>query len=128
MVSKERIDQWKNRGTVPWEKVVEYSRRNMVSLEYLINGHGPAKRVDVEMGIMARESGAIYEVQTNQDATYQIASQIYAALQKLGGTMSPEKFAQTMRLLHRGILDEGKSGVPDQKVRETVSLAMEIIT
>ena len=33
----------RRRGTIPWERIVEYAEKNDVSLEWLIHGHQPVR-------------------------------------------------------------------------------------
>ena len=112
----------KKEGVVPWNRLVEYSRTRGVSLEFLVNGTGPVRREEVELG--AAEPGALYHVATDQDAVYQIAAAVYRAVHELGATVPPEKFAQIVRLLHRNMLERHETGVTYAQVLETVRLAV----
>lgn len=41
------VGLWRFRDTLPWDKLIEYSRTHGVSLEWLINGNGPARTADI---------------------------------------------------------------------------------
>lgn len=110
---------WRHRDSVPWEKIIDYSRARQVSLEYLVNGIGGTKRSDLVM-----EPGAIYRVTTNLDALYEIAADVYRALREAGGEIPPEKFGRLVRLVHREMLDKNENSVPYAKILEMVKLAV----
>ncbi len=99
----------KSSGSVPYDRIVEYSRARRVSLEYLLNGNGPSRITD-----MAMEPGAIYRVHTDQDAVYEIAGMVYKALlaedEEMGVTW--EKFMEMVKFVHRDMLDRGESKAP----------------
>ena len=115
LVSKRNISSYKERGTIPWEKLFQYSRRKKKSLEYIINGRGPSDATAVA------EPGAIYKVETDQDAVYDISAQVYAELVEQNKTADPDKFRQLVKLLHRQMLDTGN--VPSyETIKEMVYL------
>lgn len=119
MTSRRNISAWKERQSVPWEKLVAYCHRQQISLEWLINGRGP-----IFISDMAAEPGAIYRVETNQDAIYLLSSNIYRALQESEREIAPEKFADVVRLLHRDMLERKADEVPYEKVLRVVKLAV----
>lgn len=108
-VEKGRIEQWKFRDSIPWEQLVEYCRRERVSLEWLVNGRGTERVTD-----MAMEPGGIYRVHTDQDAVYAIAGMIYRALlsedEEIDVTW--EKFVEMVKFVHRDMLDRGETKAP----------------
>lgn len=116
-VSKEIVSQWKTRETIPWDRLIQYTRMEQVSFEWLINGHGPPRRRD-----LVAEPGAIYRVDTNHDALYRLAGDIYKAADEASARLTGEKFAQLMRLAHRETIDRGEP-VPYAKIVELVKLA-----
>ena len=117
-VETKRVSQWKYRGTPPYEKLVEYSRKQGISLDWLLNERGPMRIRDI-----VAEPGEIYRIATDQDAVYAIAGDVYRALQETGTTISPEKYQQTVRLLHRDMLQQDERTIPFDKVLEIVRLA-----
>lgn len=119
MTNKRNISAWKERGSIPWEKLLTYCQRHQVSLEWLINGRGPASVSD-----MAAEPGAIYRIETNQDAVYFLSSNVYRALLESDREIQPEKFAYIVRLLHRDMLDSNADEVPYEKVLGVMKLAV----
>lgn len=100
-MERRNLSSYKERGSVPWERVVEYCRRKQVSLEWLVNGRGPTHSTDI-----VAESGAIYQVDTSQDIVYSIAADLYAALE--GRKVEPDKLAHCIRLLHREAMEGGE--------------------
>lgn len=108
--------QWRSRQIVPWARVVRYSREHERSLEYLVNGHGPAQRIDLTDAVA--EPGAIYRVETDQDVVYKLAADIHACASEL----SDGKFLQALKLLHREYLDTGKYP-PQEKIAQLVRMA-----
>lgn len=116
--NRRNIAAWKERGSLPWERLDDYCRRRGVSLEWLVNGRGASRLTQ-----LVSEPGAVYQVATDQDVLYRIAADVYRALGEAGLSISPEKFAGIMRLLHRDMLDAGTEAVSYEKVREVVRLA-----
>lgn len=116
-VEQNNVSSWRTREIVPWTRVLEYARLKGVSMEWLLNGRGPKSTAD-----MISEPGAIYRVETNHDAMYLLAGDIYKAVDEVGVRISGEKFAQIMRLAHRETLDRGEP-VPYAKILELVKLA-----
>lgn len=117
--NKRNISAWKERGAIPWERLSAYCREREISLEWLINGRGPQSVLDI-----AAEPGAIYRVPTDQDAICLLSGDIYRALQETGREITPEKFADIVRLLHRDMLDRRLDRLPYEKVQHVVKLAV----
>jgi len=113
-VAERTVNTWKNRDSIPWERLFEYSRRKKVSLEWIINGRGPLLSTN-----MVTEEGAIYHVETDQDVVYDIAAQLHAALQ--GREIPADKFSQALKMLHRESIATGQPPAVD-KVTELVKL------
>lgn len=116
--NRRNIAAWKERGTLPWDRLYDYCQRQQVSLEWLLNGRG-ASRVTQ----LVAEPGAVYKLDTDQDVLYRIAADIYRALRQSDTELSPEKFAQVMRLLHRDMLDSRGQQIAYEKILEVVKLA-----
>lgn len=114
------VSNWKKRGTVPYEKLVEYAIRSGVSLDWLILDRGPMK-VDQ---FMVSEPGAIYKVRTNIDVVYRIAADVYLTLQPEGIEISPATFLEVVKTLHRDMLDRGEDSVPAARVAAFLRLAI----
>lgn len=114
-MSEKALEAQKSRDTVPWERLVEYSREKQVSLEYLVNGHGPARRAQLGVG----EPGAIYRVTTDQDAVYQLAAALRAASPQ---ALPAKKFQDALKLLHRELLETGRMP-PSEKIIQIAHLA-----
>ncbi|MDH5632938.1 MAG: helix-turn-helix domain containing protein [Gammaproteobacteria bacterium] len=110
----------KSRGIVPYEKLVRYSRKSGTSLDYIHHGRGPQK---LER-IITVEGGAAYHICTDQDAVYRIAEQVYLAAKTLDINLPADKFANTVRLLHRDLLDRGENDVSQDRVNELVKFAV----
>ena len=116
-ITKRNLANYKERGSIPWDKIFTYCRKNKVSMEWLVNGRGPQKNTD--FGIS--EPCSIYKVETDQDAVYDISAQVYAELVEQNKTADPDKFRQLVKLLHRQMLDTGN--VPSyETIKEMVYL------
>jgi hypothetical protein len=116
-VTKRNVSSYKERGTIPWEVLLEYGRRRKVSMEWLLNGRGP---IDNEILAVA-EPGVVYKVETNQDAVYDIAAQVYTELLAEGKQPGADKFRQLVKLLHRSMLETGQIPTAD-KIKEIIIL------
>jgi Bacteriophage CI repressor helix-turn-helix domain len=116
--NRRNIAAWKERGTLPWDRLYDYCQRRQISLEWLLNGRGASHVTQ-----LVAEPGAVYKVDTHQDVLYRIASDIYRALRQSDTELSPEKFAQVMRLLHRDMLDSRSQQIAYEKILEVVKLA-----
>lgn len=116
--NRRNISAWKERGTLPWDRLHDYCQRRQVSLEWLINGQGASHVTQ-----LVAEPGAVYRLDTDQDLLYTIAADIYRALRQSNTELSPEKFAQIMRLLHRDMLDSRREQVAYDKILDVVKLA-----
>lgn len=116
-VTKLNIASYKSRGSIPWEKLLEYGRRKKISMEYILNGRGPVE--NDRFGVA--EPDAVYTVETNQDAVYDIAAQVYAELQAQGKTAGQDKYRQLIKLLHRNMLETGQPP-GDGKIKELIML------
>lgn len=111
------VSAWRNRGIMPWGRVVEYARTRQISLEWLINGSGPARRQDMVM-----EPGVGYRGASGTDEVCDIARDVYRATTELGTALAPDKFAEIVRLAHREMLDRSDP-VPYAKIVALVKLA-----
>lgn len=118
-MDRRNLATYKTEGRIPYPRIIEYSRAHRVSLEYLLNGNGPARVTDMVM-----EPGAIYRVHTDQDVLYEIAGSVYRAIAESSAKLPPEKFTQLVRLAHRDMLDRGESSVPFARIVEMVKLAL----
>ena len=116
--NKRNVSAWKERGTLPWERLHAYCLRRQISLEWLINGRGAA-----QVTTLVAEPGSVYRLETDQDVIYRIAADVYRALQQQGTAISADKFGQVVRLLHRDMLQNGGDAVAYDKVFEVVKLA-----
>jgi hypothetical protein len=116
--NRRNIAAWKERGTLPWDRLYDYCQRQQVSLEWLLNGRGASHVTQ-----LVAEPGAVYKLDTDQDVLYQIAADIYRALRQSDTELSPEKFAQVMRLLHRDMLGSRSQQIAYEKILEVVKLA-----
>ncbi|MBE9515700.1 MAG: helix-turn-helix domain-containing protein [Proteobacteria bacterium] len=111
----------KSRGIIPYEKLVRYSNRSGASLDFLLHGRGPQKLDRV----ITVEGGAAYHICTDQDGVYEISEKVYRATKTQGLSLPEGKFASTVRLLHRDILDRGKDDVSQERVNELIKIAGE---
>lgn len=116
--NRRNVSAWKERGTLPWDRLYDYCQRRQISLEWLLNGRGAR-----EVNQLVAEPGAVYRLDTDQDAVYRIAADVYRALQQSGTTLNAEKFAQVVRLLHRDMLHTHSDAVAYDKILEVVKLA-----
>jgi len=116
--NRRNIAAWKERGTLPWDRLYDYCQRRQISLEWLLNGRGASHVTQ-----LVAEPGAVYKLDTDQDVLYRIAADIYRALRQSDTELSPEKFAQVMRLLHRDMLDSRGQQIAYEKILEVVKLA-----
>lgn len=116
--NRRNIAAWKERGTLPWDRLYDYCQRRQISLEWLLNGRGATQITQ-----LVAEPGAVYRLDTDQDVLYRIAADIYRALRQSNTELSPEKFAQIMRLLHRDMLDSRSEQIAYDKILEVVKLA-----
>ncbi len=116
--NRRNIAAWKERGSLPWERLYDYCQRRRISLEWLLNGQGAS-----QLTHLVAEPGAVYKLETDQDTLYQIAADIHRALHQTGTDISAEKFAQIMRLLHRDMLDNRREQIAYEKILEVVKLA-----
>ncbi|KAF0193200.1 MAG: hypothetical protein FD165_303 [Gammaproteobacteria bacterium] len=114
-VERKRLSQWKYRGTPPYEKLIDYSRKSGISLDWLLNDRGPMRTND-----LVAEPGAIYRVTTDQDVVYKLAAEVFQAVVESGINLSPEHFRNIVRLLHRDMLNHRETSIPYDKVLETV--------
>lgn len=114
---KKNVSVWKARDAIPFDKLIEYSRMEGVSLDWLVNGRGPMRVKD-----MIEEPGAIYKVTTNQDAVYWIAGQVFKAASEGGKALTEEKFCDVVKLAHRDMLDRQESSVPYVRIKGLVDL------
>ena len=118
ITNRRNIAAWKERGSLPWERLDDYCSRKHISLEWLLNGRGPTR-----LARLVAEPGAVYQVATHQDVLYRLAGDVYRAVGETGLAISPEKFAGIMHLLHRDMLDAGVDEVSYEKVLKVVRLA-----
>jgi hypothetical protein len=109
----------KSRGIVPYHKLVRYSSMSGASLDYLLHGRGPQKLERV----VTVEDGTAYHICTDKDAVYEIAEKVYRATQAQGLKLPGGKFASTVRLLHRDLIDRGEDDVTQERVNELVRVA-----
>jgi hypothetical protein len=116
--NRRNIAAWKERGTLPWDRLYDYCQRRQISLEWLLNGRGASHVTQ-----LVAEPGAVYKLDTDQDVLYRIAADIYRALRQSDTELSPEKFAQVIRLLHRDMLDSRGQQIAYEKILEVVKLA-----
>lgn len=116
--NRRNVSAWKERGTLPWDRLYDYCRRRQVSLEWLLNGRGATHVTQ-----LVAEPGAVYRLDTDQDAVYRIAADVYRALQQTNASLNPEKFAQVVRLLHRDMLHSRSDQVAYDKIVEVVKVA-----
>jgi hypothetical protein len=116
--NRRNIAAWKERGTLPWDRLFDYCQRRQISLEWLLNGRGASHVTQ-----LVAEPGAVYKLDTDQDVLYRIAADIYRALRQSDTDLSPEKFAQVMRLLHRDMLHSHSQQIAYEKILEVVKLA-----
>jgi len=116
-VTKLNITSYKARGSIPWGKLYEYSRRKNISLDYLVNGRGNPGVSEIRVS----DSAGIYTIETNQDAVYDISAQVYSELENQRKEAAPEKFKQLVKLLHRQTLETGNPPSAD-KIKELVLL------
>lgn len=110
--TRKEVSQWVNRRTVPWKGLFSYAQRSGWALDYLVLGRGEAKAENYRIA----ETGAIYEVPTNQDSVYALAGMVYDALQEARMEISRAKFQDLLRILHRDLLASQSSEMPYQKV------------
>lgn len=103
-VSKARIGQWKVRGTIPWERIVRYSREHNVSLDHLVHGKRLSTAADLE-------------------DIYLIVGAVLRASHELGANISPDKFARIVRFLHSDICGSGKRSLSTEKIIELIKVA-----
>ncbi|RCX32097.1 helix-turn-helix domain-containing protein [Thioalbus denitrificans] len=120
VVSKRLIASWKERNSVPWQVLFTYSRKHGISLDYILNGWGSPFQTDAMVG----EPGAIYSLETSADPVYRVAGQVHRALSELGAELGEEKFSETVRYLHRSMMDKGDDAVPYEQVLSVVKLAV----
>lgn len=112
------LNGWKARGTIPIEKLIEYSREKNISLDWLINGRGI---MNAAGGVMDEQG--LYNVQTNQDIVYKLTALIHRGLQETGHVLSDEKIEQVVKILHRDQLASGEDEISYNKVLEVIRLA-----
>ena len=98
---------------------MHYSGRSGASLDYLHHGRGPQK---LER-IVTVEDGTAYHICTDQDAVYDIAEKVYRATQTLGLRLPSRKFASTVRLLHRDLIDRNEDDITQERVNELIRIA-----
>ncbi len=115
--NKRNVSAWKERGSLPWERLHAYCQRRQISLEWLINGRGAREATQ-----LVAEPGAVYRLDTDQDVLYRIAADVYRALQQSQTAISPDKFAQVLRMLHRDMLHSRSEQVAYEKILEMVKL------
>lgn len=116
--NKRNITAWKERSALPPQAtLLAYCEKNKISLEWLLYARGPVNT----SGLVA-ESGAIYRVETDQDAVYQLSGDVYRALQETDKKIKPEKFAEVLRLLHRDMLEAEADTIAYEKILAMVKL------
>lgn len=117
--NKRNIAAWKERGALPPQStLLAYCEKKKISLEWLLYGRGP-----IHISGLIAESGAIYRVETDQDAVYTLASNVYKALLETEKVIPPEKFTEIVRLLHRDLLESKVKTLPNEKILGMVKLA-----
>lgn len=116
--NRRNVSAWKERGSLPWDRLYDYCLRRQISLEWLLNGRGAVRVTE-----LVAEPGVVYRLDTDQDVVYRIAADVYRAMRESGTEISPEKFAQVTRLLHRDMLHSHSDQVAYDKVLEVVKLA-----
>ncbi len=114
-VTKRNIANWKSRNSIPWETLVAYCRWRKVSMEWLFNDRGPM------MNDVIAEPGVLYQVETNQDAVYDIAAEVYQTLLDQQKQPTPDKYRQLVKLLHRETIETGQSPSAE-KINELIML------
>ena len=118
VTNKRNIAAWKERGALPPQStLLAYCEKKKISLEWLLYGRGP-----IYISGLIAESGAIYRVETDQDAVYTLASDVYRALIELEQVITTEKFAEVVRLLHRDMLESRSQSLAYEKILGMVKL------
>jgi len=116
---KNTVSNWRQRDNISYVKLAEYAREKGVSLEWLVNGRGPVHLRELAVA----EPGAIYRVETDQDAVYRIAALVTAYCLEHGIHLAEQKIESIVKLIHRDMLAAGISEVSRQRVEELIHLA-----
>lgn len=112
------ITNMKTRDSIPWTQLVQYCRERQISLEWLVNGQGPAFRHDLPRC----EDGALLDAADAADcsAAYRLAGMITEAADAAGARLTGAQVERLVGLLHA---DEQRGiEVDEVRVREMVGL------
>lgn len=104
--NKRNVAAWKERGTLPWERLYHYCENNQISLEWLLNGRGAT-----HVQQLVEEPSTSYRVPSDLGAVYRISGDLYRALRQSQRQIDPEQFSQLVELLHRDLLKPGEERV-----------------
>lgn len=99
--------------------MAEYAREKGVSLEWLVNGRGPVHIRELAVA----EPGAIYRVETDQDAVYRIAALVTTHCLEHGIRLPEQKIENIVKLIHRDMIAAGQEEVSRARVEELINLA-----
>lgn len=115
-VKTSTLDQYKVKKRVPLKQVVAYALERGASLDWILFGRGRAQPAAVGVG----ESPGIYRIRTDQDSVYDIARDLFRAVQSKHrcADLSPEKFAHILKLMHRESLELNE--LPSQEKLEMI--------
>lgn len=117
---RQNVTNWRRRGTIPYDKITAFALDTGVSLDWLLFERGPQK-IDQ---LVISEPGSVYRVHTTADVVYQIAGDVYMALQPEGIAINPGTFSEIVKTLHRDMLDRGEDAVPAERVAAFIRLAL----
>lgn len=120
-VEKTRIATWKARNTVPYERLVEYSRYSGVSLDWLLNGRGPQKVVQgvaEETGRYGPNPAAI-----NSDVFVAVRKTVNKVLDETNIKPDTEKHDRLVIIIYNDIITKNDGyDISPEKVRELIKL------
>jgi len=111
-ISPRNIVDRKQRNSIPWDELYQYSQVKNISFDWLIKGQ-----------TVILEGDTLYTLPTNQDIIYTLAAQIYQTINDEQRILSTEKFQRILQLLHREMIDHKLNQVPTAKIREIIHLA-----
>lgn len=96
------INNWKQRGSIPIDHLVQYSKRTGYSLDYLVFGEGPLRSSTVVQS-PAREG-------MDQMRLYRIAAMVYSAIREQNASLPTDQFERVLHSLNRMELEGMEAG------------------
>lgn len=117
-VAKTMIGKWKARGTVPFEKLVEYSEKTGVSLDWLFHGWGPIRVEGIAEGRGTYTARPVID----SDLYVAIGQQVDRIFEEAGVEPDNEKRDRLVVITYNDMVKEGAESVAPDKLMDLAKL------